>query len=130
VPPPLEGDDQLITSVITAGFLVALVVLLIVRHRLAPADHWWIWTAASGTALGLFGLAYVPHLKRSRARAAARRTAAHDTAASTAHTSTTTASTTGAGDTAPGDAAPGNTRHGDAVRDDARSDTTEAQPPS
>jgi Protein of unknown function (DUF2530) len=80
VPPPLEGDDQLITAVITAGFLVALVILLIVRGSLPAADRWWIWVAAFGTALGLFGLAYVPHLKRSRARTAERRRAAREAA--------------------------------------------------
>lgn len=73
VPPPLEGDDRLITAVITAGFAIALVVLLIVRGHLPAADRWWIWVAAFGTALGFFGLAYVPHLKRSRMRAAERR---------------------------------------------------------
>lgn len=73
VPPPLEGDDRLITAVITAGWAVALVVLLLVRNTLAPADHWWIWVAVTGLCMGLFGLAYVPYLKRSRARAAARR---------------------------------------------------------
>ncbi len=73
VPPPLEGDDRLITAVITAGFLVALVVLLIVRDHLPAADRWWVWVPACGTALGLFGLAYVPHLKRSRDRTAERR---------------------------------------------------------
>ncbi len=61
---------------ITAGFLVALVVLLIVRGSLPAADRWWIWVAASGTVLGLFGLAYVPYLKRSRARTAERQRAA------------------------------------------------------
>jgi hypothetical protein len=80
VPPPLEGDDRLITAVITAGFLVALVILLIVRGSLAAADRWWIWVAAAGTALGLFGLAYVPHLKRSRGRTAERRRAAREVA--------------------------------------------------
>lgn len=75
-PPPLEGDDRIITGVITAGFAVALIVLLIVRDELAAADRWWIWVAASGTFLGLFGFAYVPHVKRSRARAAERRRAA------------------------------------------------------
>jgi hypothetical protein len=73
VPPPLEGDDRLITGVITAGWVVALVVLLIVRDSLAPADRWWVWVAAFGTFMGLFGFAYVPHLKRSRNRAAERR---------------------------------------------------------
>jgi hypothetical protein len=78
VPPPLEGDDRLITAVITAGFGVALIVLLIVRDRLAPADRWWVWVAALGTAMGLFGLVYVPYLKRRRYRAAERRQEAQD----------------------------------------------------
>jgi uncharacterized membrane protein len=75
VPPPLEGNDRLITSVITAGFLVALIVLLVVRDSLAAADRWWIWVAAFGSALGFFGLAYVPYLKRARERAAEQRQA-------------------------------------------------------
>jgi hypothetical protein len=78
VPPPLEGDDRLITAVITAGFLVALIVLLIERDNLPPADRWWVWVAAAGTGMGVFGLAYVPHLKRSRNRAEQRRQAAQD----------------------------------------------------
>jgi hypothetical protein len=78
VPPPLEGDDRLITAVITAGFLVALIVLLIVGDKLPPADRWWVWVAVLGTGMGLFGFAYVPHFKRSRARAAQRRQAAQD----------------------------------------------------
>jgi membrane associated rhomboid family serine protease len=72
-PPPLEGDDRLITGVITAGFAAALIVLLVVRDWLPFADRWWVWVAAFGTFMGLFGLAYVPYLKRSRERAAERR---------------------------------------------------------
>jgi hypothetical protein len=72
-PPPLEGDDRIITGAITAGFAIALIVLLALRGQLAAADRWWIWVAALGTAMGLFGLGYVPHLKRSRLRAAERR---------------------------------------------------------
>jgi hypothetical protein len=72
-PPPLEGDDRIITGVITAGFAIALIVLLALRGQLPAADRWWIWVAALGTAMGLFGLGYVPHLKRSRLRAAERR---------------------------------------------------------
>ncbi len=79
VPPPLEGNDQLITAVITAAWAVALIVLLAVRTQLPAADRWWIWVAAFGTFLGLFGLAYVPYLKRSRERAAQRRSAAEHT---------------------------------------------------
>ncbi|MGO8962079.1 MAG: DUF2530 domain-containing protein [Streptosporangiaceae bacterium] len=76
VPPPLEGNDRLITAIITAGWAIALIVLLAVRDQLPPADRWWTWVAASGTLLGVFGLVYVPYLKRSRARAAERRSAA------------------------------------------------------
>ena len=72
-PPPLEGDDRLVTGVITGGFAIGLVVLLSVSGQLPAADRWWIWVAAVGTAMGLFGLGYVPHLKRSRLRAAERR---------------------------------------------------------
>jgi membrane associated rhomboid family serine protease len=80
VPPPLEGNDTLITAVITAGFLLALIILLLVRNSLAPADRWWIWVAAFGSALGAFGLAYVPYLKRSRERTAERRQAEREAA--------------------------------------------------
>jgi len=75
-PPPLEANDQLVTGVITAGWAVALVVLLIVRDSLPAGDRWWIWTCVSGLVLGLFGLWYVPRMQRGRARAAARRASA------------------------------------------------------
>ena len=56
--------------------LVALGIwLLIVRGSLPPGQRWWIWTCVCGVAFGLFGLWYVPRLKRRRARAAARRPA-------------------------------------------------------
>jgi len=74
----LEGDDRLITAVITAAFVVALIVLLIVRDELSPADRWWVWVAAFGTAMGVFGFLYVPYLKRRRNLAAQRRQAAQD----------------------------------------------------
>ncbi len=61
------------TGVITAGWAVALVVLLIVRDTLPAGSRWWIWACATGLAMGLFALWYVPILKRGRARAAARR---------------------------------------------------------
>jgi hypothetical protein len=72
-PPPLEGNDRVITSIFTAGFAVALIVLLIARDSLPHADRWWVWVGAFGTFMGLFGFAYVPHFKRSRDRAAQRR---------------------------------------------------------
>ena len=75
-PPPLEADDQLVIRVITAGWAVALVVLLVVRASLPPGQRWWVWTCAAGLAFGLFALWYVPRLKRGRDRAAAGRAAA------------------------------------------------------
>jgi uncharacterized protein DUF2530 len=74
-PPPLEANDWLVTVVGTAGWAVALMVLLIVRTDIPPGQRWWIWTALAGVVMGLFALWYVPHLKRSRARAARRRAA-------------------------------------------------------
>jgi hypothetical protein len=65
-----------VTLAITIGWVIALVALLSV-HSLLPADvRWWIWTCACGVAMGLFGLWYVPFLKRRRARMAAERAAA------------------------------------------------------
>jgi hypothetical protein len=72
-PPPLETNDQLVAAVITAGWAVALVVLLALRAELPPGSRWWIWTCAFGTAIGLVGIWYVPRLQRSRARTAKRR---------------------------------------------------------
>jgi hypothetical protein len=75
-PPPLEANDQLVTVTGTAGWALALIVLLIIRGSLPADARWWIWTCATGLVMGLFGLWYVPRFKRARARAAARRAAA------------------------------------------------------
>ena len=75
-PPPLEANDQLVTASITAGWAVALIVLLVVRTSLPADARWWLWTCVTGLVMGLFGLWYVPRLKRGRERAAARRAAA------------------------------------------------------
>ena len=74
-PPPLEGNAGLITAVITAGWAIALVVVMIIRDSLPPAERWWVWTCTTGLVFGLFGLWYVPHLQRRRATAAERRAA-------------------------------------------------------
>ena len=50
-----------------------MVVLLIVHGDLPQRERWWIWTAVAGLGMGLFGLVYVPRLKRSRTRTAQRR---------------------------------------------------------
>jgi hypothetical protein len=72
-PPPLEANDELVTAIFTAAWAVALVVLLILRNQIPPAERWWIWTCVAGVAMGLFALWYVPRMKRARARSAARR---------------------------------------------------------
>jgi uncharacterized membrane protein len=72
-PPPLEANDQLVTAVFTVAWAIALVVMLFVRSDLPPRERWWLWTTVAGLGLGLFALWYVPHLKRSRDRAARRR---------------------------------------------------------
>ena len=74
-PPPLEANDQVVIWVGTAGWAVALVVLLIVRDSLPADQRWWIWTCVCGMAFGIFASWYVPRLKRGRTRAAARRAA-------------------------------------------------------
>jgi hypothetical protein len=65
-----------VTATITLGWVLALVVLLSVRGSLPADARWWTWTwtCACGVAMGLFGLWYVPFLKRRRARIAAERT--------------------------------------------------------
>ncbi len=82
-PPPLEANDQLVTGLITAGWVIALIVLLIVRASLPAADRWWVWTCAAGVAMGLFGLWYVPRLKRGRARKARAQSAPRDSGSNT-----------------------------------------------
>ncbi len=72
-PAPLEANDQLVTAMITAGWAIALIVLLVIRTDIPASDRWWIWTCVTGLGLGVFGLLYVPRLKRSRERAARRR---------------------------------------------------------
>jgi|SRR5581483_4952011 len=72
-PPPLEADDQLVIRVITAGWAIALVVLLAVRGSLPAGERWWVWTCVAGLAFGVFGLWYVPRLKRGRSPAASGR---------------------------------------------------------
>jgi uncharacterized membrane protein len=82
-PPPLEADDLLVVRVITAGWAVALVVLLVVRGSLPAGQRWWVWTCVAGLAFGIFGLWYVPRLKRGRARAARAQSAPRDSDSNT-----------------------------------------------
>ena len=72
-PPPLEANDQAVTAVITVAWAIALVVLLILDNQLPDSQRWWIWTCLAGVVMGLFGLWYVPTLKRARGRKAQQR---------------------------------------------------------
>jgi hypothetical protein len=72
-PPPKEADDRQVTAVITVGWAIALAVLVSVRPSLPADARWWVWTCAFGLGMGLFGLWYVPFLKRHRERLAAGR---------------------------------------------------------
>jgi hypothetical protein len=67
-----------VTLAITLGWVLALVVLLSLRGELSGDVRWWIWTCACGAGMGLFGLWYVPFLKRRRARMAAARAALNE----------------------------------------------------
>jgi hypothetical protein len=63
---------------ITLGWVLALAVLLSLRGQLSGDVRWWIWTCVCGVGMGLFGLWYVPFLKRRRARMAAARAALNE----------------------------------------------------
>ena len=92
-PPPLEANDRLVTGSLSAGWALALIVLLIVRGSLPADARWWVWTCVTGLAMGLFGLWYVPRLKRGRARSAARRSGEPAQSAPRASGSNTVSST-------------------------------------
>ena len=82
-PPPLEADDQFVIRAGSAGWAIALVVLLIVRGSLPADERWWIWTCVAGLAFGIFGLWYVPRLKRGRTRATEAQSAPRDSGSNT-----------------------------------------------
>ena len=80
--PATAGDQrQLVTELITAGWAVALITLLVLRDHLPTASAGGSGRAPPDCAMGLFGLWYVPRLKRLRARAAQRRAEARSDAA-------------------------------------------------
>ena len=54
---------------------IALIVVAVLAARgVLPAhERWWVWTCTAGFGLGMWGLWFVPILKRYRAREAERR---------------------------------------------------------
>jgi hypothetical protein len=73
--PPREADDRLVAGTITVGWAIALIVVAVLAARgVLPAhERWWVWVCVTGFGLGLWGIWYVPFLKRRRARTAAQR---------------------------------------------------------
>ena len=90
------------TLTITVGWVLALVVVLSVRSALPPDARWWVWTCACGAVMGLFGLWYVPFLKRRRARIAAERAATAESQFSSGYVSRDSGSKTVSSTDTPG----------------------------
>lgn len=68
---PLDEDGVGAVAIGTVLWLVALVVLLLLRDQLtASGSQWWIWVAATGALLGLPGLWFTTR-RRAAYRAAA-----------------------------------------------------------
>jgi hypothetical protein len=57
-PPPLETNDVTVVAVITAGWALALVVLVVLRLTGSEVRDWWLGMCLYGIALGLFGVRY------------------------------------------------------------------------
>jgi hypothetical protein len=57
-PPPLETDDVTVVSVITAGWTVALAVLVLLHLTGSDVPGWWLGMCGYGIALGLIGIRY------------------------------------------------------------------------
>jgi Protein of unknown function (DUF2530) len=56
---PLDENGIVVTTVGTAAFAIAAVVLGLEFNRLTAAgDGWWLWVAIAGAVLGLIGLLY------------------------------------------------------------------------
>ncbi len=95
--PPREANDKLVTGTITIGWAIAFIAMLVVAiipGVLPSSQRWWVWTCAIGVAMGLFGLWYVPILKRRRAAAAARLAQAPDSGKDSLDSGSNTVSST------------------------------------
>lgn len=98
-PPAREANDTRATAVITAGWAVALIVLVCLRSELPPGARWWIWACVAGVGLGVFGSIYVPFLKHKRARLAAAHAASHPEAQLSSESPVSSESTVSSGST-------------------------------
>jgi hypothetical protein len=91
-----------VIAVITLGWVLAFVILLLFRNSLPGDVRWWIWTCVCGFLMGLFGLWYVPFLKRRRARIAAERAALTESQLSSGYVSRDSGSNTVSSTETPG----------------------------
>lgn len=57
-PPPLETDDVKVVVVITSAWVLALVVLVVLRLTGGEVRDWWMGMCGYGIALGLVGVRY------------------------------------------------------------------------
>lgn len=65
-PPPPRTNDRTVVLVGTVLWAGLAVLGLLLRGRLeAQGRGWWIWTAVTGIALGLYGLRYLARRSRS-----------------------------------------------------------------
>lgn len=71
-PPPIEpweSDGVAAIAIGTLLFAIASAVGLFLSDWLAASGRgWWLWVSLSGVGLGLIGLAYSLHRRRSLAR--------------------------------------------------------------
>jgi hypothetical protein len=70
-PAPLETDDVKVVAVITAGWALGLVVLLVLRVTGTEVRDWWLGMCGYGLALGLYGVRYCRRRHAAIARDAA-----------------------------------------------------------
>jgi hypothetical protein len=63
---PLESDERVPVGIGIGAFVIALIVLLILRDHIPGAHHWWIWTCVVGVVGGIGGFCYAPYAKRKR----------------------------------------------------------------
>jgi hypothetical protein len=62
---PLDVTGTRTIAVGTAGWCIALVVLLAYSSTLRADERmWWLWTCVAGIGLGLFGLSYCRRRER------------------------------------------------------------------
>ncbi|MDS1270191.1 DUF2530 domain-containing protein [Lipingzhangella sp. LS1_29] len=63
-PAAFEGDHRIPAALGSVAWAIALVILLAMGDSLPREDRWWIGVCLTGLALGLFALAYIPHIQR------------------------------------------------------------------